>query len=303
MAQTGKPFTSIENQVAILRRRGVLTDEETPKILLREGYYSVVNGYKDPFLDRKNCIGSDDRYKTGTRFSDIYDLFQFDRDLREVTFHYLLKVEALMRTICTYTFSEAHLEPDAYLRSASFAEETEYLAAGLKDYDGNIHELHRVMRSAIRHPRNDAVRYYIEERGYVPLWVLMSTLTFGNVEHFFNLMKPEEQKLVCKRIVKALSEEDGSRRGYLAPITARRALDILVKYRNKCAHDERLYCARVGYRREINFKKMMEYAAIFLTESELDDFLRKVLLTVIEYSKKSGKVAHVLRETGFEMKA
>ena len=176
MAQTGKPFTSIENQVAILRRRGVLTDEETPKILLRE---------------------------------------------------------------------------------------TEYLAAGLKDYDGNIHELHRVMRSAIRHPRNDAVRYYIEERGYVPLWVLMSTLTFGNVEHFFNLMKPEEQKLVCKRIVKALSEEDGSRRGYLAPITARRALDILVKYRNKCAHDERLYCARVGYRREINFKKMMEYAAIF----------------------------------------
>lgn len=43
-----KPFKTIGEQVKILRSRGVSTDEDTATILLREGYYSVVNGAKDP---------------------------------------------------------------------------------------------------------------------------------------------------------------------------------------------------------------------------------------------------------------
>ena len=37
-------------QIAILNSRGVATDKSTPKVLAREGYYSVVNGYKDLYL-------------------------------------------------------------------------------------------------------------------------------------------------------------------------------------------------------------------------------------------------------------
>lgn len=43
-----KPFKSIEEQISLMHRRGLSTDADTPGILMREGYYSIVNGYKDP---------------------------------------------------------------------------------------------------------------------------------------------------------------------------------------------------------------------------------------------------------------
>lgn len=55
------------------------TDDTSGSILLREGYYSVVNGYKDPFINREAMAAAgDDRYREGTTLTDIYDLFSFD---------------------------------------------------------------------------------------------------------------------------------------------------------------------------------------------------------------------------------
>ena len=78
-----KPFKTIEEKVELLEARGVATDDGTPEVLLREGYYSVVNGYKAPFIDKeKTESAKDDRYLPGTSFADIYALFMFDRELR-----------------------------------------------------------------------------------------------------------------------------------------------------------------------------------------------------------------------------
>ncbi|WP_418245213.1 Abi family protein, partial [Ellagibacter isourolithinifaciens] len=78
-----KPFKTIEEQVEMLEARGVATDDDTPEVLLREGYYSIVNGYKAPFIDKeKSESAKDDRYLPGTSFADIYALFMFDRELR-----------------------------------------------------------------------------------------------------------------------------------------------------------------------------------------------------------------------------
>lgn len=48
-----KPFTTIEDQIALLNSRGLQTDSRTSWILEREGYYATVNGYKKPFLDNQ----------------------------------------------------------------------------------------------------------------------------------------------------------------------------------------------------------------------------------------------------------
>lgn len=138
-----KPFKTIEEQVALLESRGISTDDETPVILMREGYYSIVNGYKAPFLDLdRTAKCHDDRYKDGTRFSDLHSLFRFDRDLREVTFHYLVKVEALVRAVCAYTFSEHHRGQDDYLKQENFATQSEYKSYGLSGYMYNLQTLH-----------------------------------------------------------------------------------------------------------------------------------------------------------------
>lgn len=73
-----KPFLSIDQQIELLNARGVITDEKMYNILLSEGYYSLINGYKEPFVD--NCK-SGDVYKEGTHFDHIYQLFLFDRKI------------------------------------------------------------------------------------------------------------------------------------------------------------------------------------------------------------------------------
>lgn len=74
----GKPFLTIQQQIELLEPRGVKTDDASGSILLREGYYSVVNGYKDPFIDRRaTAAAGDDRYREGAALTDIYDLFFF----------------------------------------------------------------------------------------------------------------------------------------------------------------------------------------------------------------------------------
>ena len=75
----GKPFLTIQRQIELLESRDVKTDDASGSILLREGYYSVVNGYKDPFIDREaTAAAGDDRYRERTTLTDICDLFSFD---------------------------------------------------------------------------------------------------------------------------------------------------------------------------------------------------------------------------------
>lgn len=124
----GKPFLTIDEQINLLERRGVSRSEGERCALMREGYYSIVNGYKEPFLERgegEECL--DDHYKTGTSFYDIFSLFSFDRSLRELTFRNLIKAEATARTAIAYTFASAHRGQDAYLLQESFCSEIEYL--------------------------------------------------------------------------------------------------------------------------------------------------------------------------------
>lgn len=44
------------------------------------------------------------------------------------------------------------------------------------------------------------VVHYLNAHGEVPLWVLANDLTFGNMSHFFQLMKRGDQNAVCKHL-------------------------------------------------------------------------------------------------------
>lgn len=126
-----KPFLTIDEQVRLLESRGLDVDEDTGPTLMREGYYSIVNGYKDPFLDTgKSRESGEDRYLEGISFSDLYTLFTFDRELRSLTFRYLILAEAKIKTAVAYAFSNAHRAPEAYLLQSNYCDENEFASAG-----------------------------------------------------------------------------------------------------------------------------------------------------------------------------
>lgn len=297
-----KPFLTVDEQVRLLERRGVETQPETPRILLREGYYSVVNGYKAPFLDASASENAgEDRYRQGTTFDAIYGLFEFDRALRELTFHYLIRAEATTRTAISYCFSEAHKEPEDYLLQSSYCSRKEFEAYGhgTKSYADEISNLTGILGRRAKTSGAEFVSHYRDKYGAVPLWVLCNDLTFGNLEHFFNLMKPNEKKSVCKAIATSTQRRGDKSLGYFDPLRAKVCLEVLVKTRNICAHDERLYCARVGGRKDVNYVKMVWMLERFLTPDEFVDFLDELLSLLQRQADRHEAVAHVLTSIGF----
>ncbi len=80
----GKPFLTIEEQIELLERRGVSRTEGERCALMREGYYSIINGYKEPFLEP--AVTKDDpndRYKGGTMGSlQRPDIWQYSAFLQ-----------------------------------------------------------------------------------------------------------------------------------------------------------------------------------------------------------------------------
>ena len=297
-----KPFLTIGQQVELLRSRGVEVDESTPSTLMREGYYSIVNGYKTPFIDAvASRAAGDDRFAEGTTFGDLHGLFLFDRSLRELTFHYLIRAEATVRTAVAYTFAEAHGNPDDYLLQDSYCTRDEYAAYGkdARGYADELSKLTSILANRRRHSRSEFIAHYRDAYGTVPIWVLCNDLTFGNIEHFFNLMKPGERERVCRMIAEGTGRLGDKSLGYFSVDSARVGLEVLVKFRNICAHDERLYCAHVGDRKNVNYTKMVWMLERYLTESEFYDFLFALLKRIEGYDGSGGAASHLLSSMGF----
>ena len=73
-----KPFKTYRQQLTILRGRNLVIKDGSKaiQILKNEGYYNIINGYKDIFLDMPQTKQyGDDRYKAGTTFEHIYALY------------------------------------------------------------------------------------------------------------------------------------------------------------------------------------------------------------------------------------
>ena len=280
-------FRTIEELVEILESRGVKTDEDTARAIERESYYAIVNGYKKPFLDtEKMTESSDDVYKEDTEFRWIYDLFMFDRDLRAITFKYLTRCEAIMRTAVAYSFCHHHPEQDAYLNESNFCNSSSYLVPGA--FSGNKARLHqrnldKLMsilhgKISLDNTTHEFIRHYVRKYSTVPLWVLANDLTFGNVVHFYQLMQVNDRREACRIIAKASHREPS--RGHLTERKLLRAANVLNHFRNLCAHDERLYCAKSG---NDDFSTMATLMGEVLPFEEVNDFVHEFIDLIAKY--------------------
>ena len=305
----GKSFRTVEELVKILESRNIETDANTHAAIDRESYYAIVNGYKEPFLDKHAMTrSSDDVYLQGTKFQWIYNLFLFDRELRFITFKYLTNAEAVMRTAVAYAFCHNHPEDNSYLDRSNFCASGDYLVP--RAFSGNKRQLHSSNlndlmnrlndKLVIRRTTRDFVKHYIRVHGTVPLWVLANDLTFGNVVHFYQLMQVKDRREVC-RIIAGVSERDVANRGHLTERELLRAATVLNDFRNLCAHDERLYCAKFD---NDDFSAMTALMTTLLPEREVHQFIEEMMILFARYSNRLHRVNPytLLKDMGFAVK-
>ncbi len=218
MAQS---FLSYEQQIdKLVNDKNLIIAEKEYAIdaLKRFGYFALIGGYKELF---KNPTTQ--KYKDGTNFEDVVALYKFDENLRELFLKYILKIERHLRSIISYCFCEKYGEHQSfYLDEKNFSIYPKY-SADVKRLVGELDKLAN---------QNSDYAYINHHRNIynnVPLWVLFNGITFGTLSKFYALMTQDLQFKVSREF-NSLSEKQVGQ-----------ILSVITKFRNVCAHNERLF--------------------------------------------------------------
>ena len=227
MVHMQKIFLNYDQQIEKLKNeKNLLINNEAyaKEILKQTSYYSLIGGYKDIF---KNPTTK--KYKDGTRFEDIVELYYFDELLRQLFIRYLIKVENGIKSQVSYYFTEKNGE-----------NQKEYLDTSNYNYSGkknqrDIDRLIKILEGYVTKPTDyHYINHSQKKYGNVPLWVLTNALTFGNISKMYMLL-PQDIQIKVSRNYQCVNEKQ------MVSILA-----VFVKFRNVCAHGERLFTYRTA---------------------------------------------------------
>jgi abortive infection bacteriophage resistance protein len=224
IVQIPKPFLSYQQQLDKLADEKNLTVSDrgyAERMLRQYSYFALIGGYKEPF---KNLTTK--KYKDGTRFEEIVALYEFDENLRELLLKYILKIELKMKSLLSYYFTEKHSEAQIhYLSPQNYNTGPAYI--------DEVYKLLRILSAiSAQHNQHTYIDHQRKQHGNVPLWAVVKALTFGNMSYMYRCFPSSLQVKVCKNFSRVHTGE------------LSRYLKILTKYRNVCAHNERLFTYR-----------------------------------------------------------
>lgn len=215
-----KIFKTLEEQIDILKVKGLIVEdvEETKEILLRENYF-FINGYRPVLM---NSV-SDKTFVVGATFRELYSIFLFDRVFRNILFKNLLIIENSLKSVISYQLSKkyGYKEKD-YLNVKNFTNEH----AKQKKVKDLIDKMKRQIR--VNCANHNATMHYVNNYGYIPLWILVKVLSFGIVCELYTVLKPEDKI--------AIADIFNTSTYYLDDF-----LPLLANYRNLCAHEDIVY--------------------------------------------------------------
>ena len=231
-----KPFKTYEEQLQILENRGLIIFDQTfaLKVLKQENYYNLINGYKELFLLTPNLEGTSEKFKKGTTFEEIYMLYSFDRELRNLLLNSFLKFETTAKARLAYRFSEKYREGHAYLEIKNYSQHPKYL----KNISDLISNLFLVIKNRGNH--SGAIKHYLEDYDNVPLWVLVNFMTFGNIQKMYEYLDPSLKNAIAKDFAEDFNA-DYKKNIIISSGMVESILKSINFFRNVCAHEERLY--------------------------------------------------------------
>ena len=197
------------------------------KILIRAGYFNIVNGYKTPFVSGCDSDGNHS-YISGTSISQLQAVKKFDDYLRSFLLRYITQVEEETRTLSGYKFDECNdngdipwYDTNAYSPQKSLQEKMNVIS---KAY------------SQLSKSQLDYVKFYMENHKQIPTWIMIKVVDFSTFIDILRCSKLDVTHSLCE--LYGLKDESGHANVKLLV----GSLHWLRKVRNSCAHNERVYC-------------------------------------------------------------
>ncbi|QPC21018.1 Abi family protein [Lacticaseibacillus paracasei subsp. tolerans] len=242
-----KPFKTIDEQLSILHdQRGlsVLNVEAAKKALTRYGYYEIINGYKEPFL---NDPSNDDKgFRPDANFEHIFQLFILDKHIRECTLQGIEEFESTFKQAVAYSISKCispnqqiYTDKAYYNRGKIYHQHdgTPRTIPPFNERDKMLYNFGQLLCS-----NDQPYKYYREHHGNIPPWIMIKNLMLGQVIYWYKLSKPEIRLDIISRMlsmdstmIEALDENMKIRQSFGD------LLDLVLDYRNLTAHGGRVY--------------------------------------------------------------
>ena len=219
-----KRFLTHSEQIDYLIKKKNLTvsnREYAEEMLCRIGYFGLICGYKAPYKDTRTG-----KYLDGTTFEDIVALYKFDENLRELFLKYILRFELNARSVISYSFSEKYgAGQAAYLTPGNYS--------GEKSRRGDVKYLLRNFEKTLFESKNYSyITHYRKRYSNVPFWILVNSLSIGVLAKFYSCMKDD------------VRERSAAYFKRISPEALDSYFSVLTKFRNVCAHNDRLFCYR-----------------------------------------------------------
>ncbi len=213
-----KPAKTYPEQLEILNNRGLIVADAARALhcLEHHNYYRL-SAYRFPLTVR----GNPDQFLPGTTFDDLWNLYHFDRTLRQFVAEAVKRVEISVRARWAYVLGHAH-GPQAYEHATVFRNPQRHTEALAKLDD----ELGRSREDFVSHYRK---KYHMPRP---PIWAASEVLSFGLLSRFYENIKRNSER-------KQISTTYG-----LSPDTLESLLQHCAYIRNLCAHHSRLWNRR-----------------------------------------------------------
>jgi abortive infection bacteriophage resistance protein len=250
-----KPWKSFADQLALLKERGLLVDNEPAALdyLERIGYYRL-SGYWYSF--RQLELSQDDNgkitshrlddFQEGSHFKDAVHLYVFDKKLRLLALDALERIELALRVDIAHLLGEqdpyAHEEPAMF--HGNFAKKVN--SSGKTEHQYWLEKYHTHVHRARREP---FVKHYMDKYGRLPIWVAIEIWDFGLLSKMYaGLQYKHKEHIAAKYGARSGKDFEGWLRG-------------LNFVRNVSAHHSRLWNINVLERASLlqdddNWKKL-----------------------------------------------
>jgi abortive infection bacteriophage resistance protein len=214
-----KPRLSIDEQIQLLAEQGLKIEslQDAQHVIKVVGYYRF-SGYLHPFKS-PHQNNSRRNFQCGITFDTIWQLYQFDRELRLLVSDAIEKIEVAFRaSISDVTSKELGL---FWYADSKFCR------------NQSLHlNFMRKIDSQLKHPEEVFIQHYLEKYNdpkFPPVWMMIESLSFGTCSKLFSNI----QSIAIRNMISEIFQQHTT--------IIESWMKVIVSVRNICAHHSRLW--------------------------------------------------------------
>jgi len=271
-----KPALSIDEQIDLLIRRGMAVPDRDRA----RQYLSYISYYRLSIYARALQVddSADHRYRPGSRFDDMLNLYTFDRELRLLVLDAIERIEVAIRAAIGYEFSIA-AGPNWYADASLFRE------SGRFTHAAEILRIEKICRQS----QEEFMKHHRENYlALPPSWKMVEAMTVGEMERIFLNMDAGNQlvKDARYRIARKFGIPVALFRSWFKPVCL---------LRNTCAHHGRLWNRKLIYRPELPHNPRIAWVAHNVGDRQkLYTYLCMVQCLMLKINPRSNWKARLL---------